>query len=266
MEFTLRRNHDDRWSMQQSHLHDQLELLLSLSDGGSFFVKDNRHALHRGTLILMQDQVLHHSVAQTGAYERYVLHIPHETLREASTEQTDFLRMFQGNACIQLDEASFRQACSLMEQCLAEPASPGDDILRNCAFLSLLVLVGRLLNQPAVCPVPPEDLSVPVRCAIDRINQHLSEDLSLDVLAEHCYVTKYHLCRRFKEETGFTVGQYLLRLRLLRAAALLRAGETVQRSAETVGFRNYNNFIRAFGRLMGQSPGRYQRQFRQKRE
>lgn len=264
MEFTIRHNHDDHWNMPQSHLHDRLELLLSLSDGGSFFVQDNRHPLHRGTLILMQDQVLHHSIATDGAYERYVVHIPRQTLLEVSTDQTDFSALLQTNVCIQLEEAAFRQVCSLMEQCLAQPKAVGDDVLRNCAFLSLLVQVGRLLKQPMAYPLPPDGLSAPVRCALDWINAHLTEQLPLDALAEHCFVTKYHLCRRFKEETGFTVGQYMLRLRLLRAAALLRTGETVQRAAEAAGFHNYNNFIRAFGRLMGQSPGRYQRQFRQR--
>ena len=264
MEFTIRRNRDDGWNMPHSHLHDRLELLLSLSEGGSFFVQDNRHALRRGTLILMQDQVLHHSIATEGAYDRYVVHIPRQTLLAASTPQTDFLELFDMNACIQLDEASFRQVCALMEQCLTKSTAPGDDVLRNCAFLSLLVTVGRLLNQPTAYPVAPEGLSNSVRCALDWINDHLTEELPLDDLAEHCYVTKYHLCRRFKEETGFTIGQYMLRLRLLRAAELLRAGESVQRAAEESGFHNYNNFIRAFGRLMGQSPGRYQRLNRQR--
>ena len=136
----------------------------------------------------------------------------------------------------------------------------GGDLLRGCALVTALVTVGQRLSQPALCPVPPDGLSSPVRCAIDYINGHLTEELPLDILAERCYVTKYHLCRLFKAETGFTVGEYILRLRVLRAAALLRGGETVQRAGELSGFSNCSNFIRTFSRLMGTSPGRYGKQ------
>ena len=67
MEFTLHRNHSEHWTMDTPHLHDRCELLLSLTDGGSFFLMDSLHPLRRGTLILMGDQTLHRSVAVQGA-------------------------------------------------------------------------------------------------------------------------------------------------------------------------------------------------------
>lgn len=262
MEYSIRRNRDDQWAMPQPHQHDCLEVLLSLTEGGSFFLMDNRYSLQKGTLIVLQDHVLHRSVAVDGDYERYVLHIPRQTLEEASSEKTDFLSVIKGNHCLQLDDTAFRQIQSLMEQCHASSDEFGEDVLQNCAFFSLLVMLGRLLSETTLFSVPKDGLSASVRQAVDWINGHLSEGLSLETLAEHCYVTKYHLCRLFKAETGFTVVEYIIRQRLLRAATLLRAGESVQKAGEEAGFQNYNHFIRTFSRLMGISPGRYQRQHR----
>lgn len=262
MEYTIRRNRNDQWTMSEPHQHDCLEILLSLTEGGSFFLMDNRHPLRRGTLIVLQDQVLHRSVSVVGAYERYVLHIPRQTLVEISSAKTDFLSVIKGNHCLQLDDAAFRQIQNLMEQCHTPSDEFGEDILQNCAFSQILVMLGRLLSQPTVFSVPQDGLSTPVRQAVDWINGHLSEDLSLETLAEHCYVSKYHLCRLFKDETSFTVVEYILRQRLLRAAALLQRGESVQKAGELAGFQNYSHFIRTFSRLMGISPGRYQRQHR----
>ena len=259
MQYRIMLNRDDGWSMTQAHRHDCLEVLLCLCDGGNFFLRDSVHPLRRGTLIVMQEYVLHRSIATENTYERYVLHIPRETLLAASGEKTDFSAIITGNYCFQLDQESFGQLQELMAQCYTDSDALGEDILRDCAFLSILVKVARLLPSAATDSVA-SSLSAPVRHAIDWINSHLNENLSLDTLASHCYATKYHLCRLFKEETGFTVGEYILQQRLLRASALLRAGESVQKAGEDAGFQNYNHFIRTFSRWMGVSPGRYRLQ------
>ena len=257
MYFTLRRNHTEHWTMDTPHLHDGCELLLSLTDGGSFFLMDNRHPIRRGTLLLMREGTLHRSVAMQGVYDRYVLHVSAETLKRVSTAQTDLTAVFDENRCVQLDEAAVRQLSAVMDRCMEISGAFGGDLLRECAFVQLLVMVGQILLQPALCRAQPEELSGPVRRAVDYIGIHAAEPLSLDILAERCFVTKYHLCRLFKKETGFTVGEYIQRLRVQRAAALLREGESVQRAGEWTGFSNCSSFIRAFSQIMGVSPGRY---------
>lgn len=260
MKYSIMLNRDESWNMPQSHRHDCLELLLCLRDGGSFFLRDTVYPLQKGALLLLQENTLHRSIGTEAAYERYVVHIPRETLRAASGDRTDFAALFKENYYVQLEPEQFDRVRSLMEQCYAADGGLGEDVLQTCAFLSLLVFVARLLPASLTVPVFNHGLSPSVARAIDWINSHLEEDLSLDALAGRCYVTKYHLCRLFKEETGFTVGEYILQQRLLQAGALLRAGETVQRAAESAGFRNYNHFIRTFSRWMGVSPGRYRSQ------
>lgn len=261
MDYVIRLNRNDQWTMVEAHQHDCLEILLSLTDGGNFFLVDNLHSIHRGTLVLIEEHVLHRSVSTSDLYERFVLHIPYKTLVEISGTKADFSSVLSRSCCLQLDEEAFLAVRRLMEQCYRQSEEFGNEVLRDCAFLSLLVTICRLLMQPSVSTVPPNGLSIPIRETIDWINGHLSENLSLNTLAEHCYITKYHLCRLFKEETGFTVGEYIMRQRIFRAAALLRAGENVQKASKAVGFHNHNHFIRMFSRLMGTSPNRYQKKF-----
>ena len=258
MQYRIMLNRDEGWSMTQAHRHDCLELLLCLQNGGNFFLRDTVHTLRQGTLVIMQEAVLHRSIATESTYERYVLHIPRDTLATASGKQTDFAAIIRGNFCIQLAPDDFAQLRMLMEECYTSSDALGSDVLRDCAFLRILVKVAQLLPSGEVASV--SGLSHPVRQAIDWINSHLAEDLSLNTLASHCYATKYHLCRLFKEETGFTVGEYILQQRLSRACALLQAGESVQKAGEDAGFQNYNHFIRTFHHWMGISPGRYRRQ------
>lgn len=260
MKYRIMLNRDESWNMPQAHQHDCLELLLCLKDGGSFFLRDTVYPLQRGALLILRENTLHRSIGTEASYERYVLHIPRETLYAASGDQTDFPAIFKENYYIKLEQPDFDRVRSLMEQCDTAPEGLGEDVLRTCAFLTLLVCVAKLLPASLTVPVFNHGLSPSVSRAIGWINSHLEEDLSLDALAAQCYVTKYHLCRLFKEETGFTVGEYILQQRLLLAGALLRAGESVQKAGEAAGFRNYNHFIRTFSRWMGLSPGRYRTQ------
>lgn len=259
MEFTLKHNQDTRWTMPAPHFHDRTEILLSLSDGGSFFLMNNMHPLKKGTLLIIRDQILHRSIAEKHEYERYVLHIPISTLKNASTIQTDFCSIFSHSCCVQLNQKDCETVQQLMEACLEKGDGIGDDVLHNCAFLSLLVTLGKLVGIYSHNLITPASFSLPVRQTIDYIDSHLTSPLGLDFLAKNCFVTKYHLCRIFKEETSFTIGEYITQQRLRRASLLLQAGETVQSAGEGAGYLNNSHFIRTFSRHIGMSPGQYRR-------
>lgn len=246
--------------MPTPHRHDCVEVLLCLCDVGNFFLNNNVHPLKKGTLIIIHEMALHRSIASNNTYERYVLHVPRDTLKKVSTDKTDLSSVFSHSRCVQLEEKEYPLIKTLMEKCLQKNDCFGDDVLRDCAFLSLLVEIGRLMPPVDEMPDLKINLSSPVTHAIEWINSHLSDDLSLDKIASHCYVTKFHLCRLFKQEIGFSVGEYVTQQRIVYAEKLLLQGESVQKAGEEAGFSNYNHFIRTFSRQIGISPGRYRRQ------
>lgn len=260
MNYRIMLNRSENWSMENAHQHDLVEMTLVLNDGGSFFLQDTVYPLKKGALIIMQENTLHRSISTGSTYERYVLHVPRETLVDASESKTDFSSAFNKTHCFYLDDENFKTLRELMEKCEERDEKFGDDVLRRCAFLTLLVFVARLLPDSSAVSVAGRGTSSAVRLALDYINLHLDEELPLSEIAANCFVSKYHLCRMFKEETGFTVGEYVLQRRILKASALLRKGESVQRAGDAVGFRNYNHFIRSFSRFMGISPGKYRMQ------
>ena len=70
------------------------------------------------------------------------------------------------------------------------------------------------------------------------MHEHLHEEVSLDDLAAHTNISKYHLLRSFAKSTGFTPYRYLVRLRMRRAAELLRdTGQPVHQIAAACGYR-----------------------------
>ena len=113
-------------------------------------------------------------------------------------------------------------------------------------------------------PCPPERRAE-VQAVCDYLKAHLDEPVSLDALASVANLSKYHLLRSFTRETGITPYSYLETLRIDRAKALLKAGETPANVALATGFWDQSHFSNTFKRQIGLTPGQYRRVFWQER-
>ncbi|WP_256761908.1 AraC family transcriptional regulator [Cohnella sp. WQ 127256] len=83
------------------------------------------------------------------------------------------------------------------------------------------------------------------------------EDLALQVS-----VSKYHLARLFHQHAGITVVQYLTKIRVKKAVALLlESNYTIEKIAELVGYSNGKYFTKIFKELTGLSPGQYRKNY-----
>ncbi len=91
---------------------------------------------------------------------------------------------------------------------------------------------------------------------------HLDRDLSVEVLAERMFLCPRQFTRRFKQEMKATPGSFVRRLRLDEARKrLVVKGSTVDNVARSVGFRDADNFRRAFERSFGIAPSIYRSRF-----
>lgn len=96
---------------------------------------------------------------------------------------------------------------------------------------------------------------------INYIRQHLTEDLSLNALAEEACFSPYHFHRIFKSITGETINEIVNRLRLERAAALLKGSPhlSILDAALDSGFNSASSFSRAFKNQYGFAPRQWDR-------
>lgn len=98
-----------------------------------------------------------------------------------------------------------------------------------------------------------------IKSAMDYVRQNLPEQLSLDVLAGHVGVSKFHLSREFKRATGMTVVTYINLCRCTEARQMILDGAPVSNAALACGFENMSYFTRAFKQLFGCVPSAYQK-------
>jgi AraC family transcriptional regulator len=95
---------------------------------------------------------------------------------------------------------------------------------------------------------------------LDRMQADLSTDLDLHSLAKETGYSKSHFLRMFREATGITPYQYLLRLRLQQAQRMIREqSSTLVDIAFACGFSSHTHMSRMFRQAIGITPSEYRR-------
>lgn len=263
IDYQLRLNWNETWRMDHPHFHEDVEILLSLSDGGEFFIDNKLYPLQKGSLFVFKEATIHNSILES-KYKRYVLHISSESLQKLSTVQTNFIERLQKAAPCTILSPKITENLVYKFYQLEQPEEKefGSDLTKFMQLLDILIIVFGLVDRVdhPIKTVNPEFRKIePV---IHFIRSNLGEPLTLDLLSSQFFINKYHLCHIFKSATGFSVMEYIINCRVLKARELLRKGHRVQDVGEMVGFRNNSHFIRTFGALTGTSPKRYANEFK----
>jgi AraC family transcriptional regulator len=89
------------------------------------------------------------------------------------------------------------------------------------------------------------------------IRAPLREDLSLDVLAQQAGFSPYHSAHLFRQATGESPHQHVLRQRLETAQRLLKEPVSLAHVAHASGFATQSHFTRTFKRHLGLTPRAY---------
>jgi AraC family transcriptional regulator len=99
-----------------------------------------------------------------------------------------------------------------------------------------------------------------LRQAIEYIQAHLGEGLSLADVANELGMSQYYFCHLFKRSTGMSPHQFLIRQRVERAKHLLKQPErTVISIAMDCGFANQSHFAKCFRQFTGMNPNQFRK-------
>jgi len=103
-----------------------------------------------------------------------------------------------------------------------------------------------------------------VQKVLNYIDFHYTEQFTLNQLADIAGISTSYLSTQFKKETGMTITDHILNLRVRRALPMLATTAlSISEISEKVGFQDYNYFTRIFKKVMDKSPSQYRKFLRQ---
>lgn len=94
------------------------------------------------------------------------------------------------------------------------------------------------------------------------LDEHYTENISLDRLAEQFYISKYYLAREFKKEYGATIIQYVLTKKITNAKELLRySNSSIEEIARLCGIDDASYFNKVFKKMEGCTASEYRKRW-----
>ena len=240
------------------HFHEFDKLVLLLAGRVDYLVEEQRYELLPGTVLLVKHHTIHKAVIdQSLPYERIILYLDGQYF-ERTMPEGRLMDCFEtadrsGRWLLAPSEEQRKEIMATLasyEQAAADTRF-GAQAMRDTLIMQLLVQIGRLnAAQEEKRRFDPK-----IQETLSYINEHLTEELSVDRLAERVYLSRYHFMRLFKAQTGSTAHAYIRQKRLLAAARLIREGTPANKAALDAGFGDYSAFHRAFKESFGISPG-----------
>ena len=251
---------DTRGTRVDFHYHEFCKLLMLKSGSGGYMVAGQRYSLEAGDIVLIGSHCIHRPEFEPDIpCERIIIYISPEFLRRNSSDDCGLESIFSGldGHVLRPGEKERKKLFALASQLERELSGEGYGrvILSNGLLLHLLVEIGRNLRSCSAqrpAPVLPENGRI--LDILHYIDAHLAEDITIDHLAEQFYISKYHMMRLFRRETGRSIHDYISEKRLLHARDLISRGFSATESCFRSGFRSYSSFTRAYGKRFGTTP------------
>ena len=118
-----------------------------------------------------------------------------------------------------------------------------------------------LPSEDELSPNPEAGARRLMRSSLLRyIDEHFTEPITLDTLSARFYVSKSQLNQTFRQMTGTTVIDYIIRKRIAYAQQLLLNGVSAAQAGAAAGFGDYTSFYRAYKKHFGCSPNHDKRE------
>lgn len=241
------------------HYHDFHKIIVFISGKVTYHIEGKAYHLKPRDILLVSQGAIHKpEIDPSVPYERYIFWI------------RDDLSCQELNTCFQkANDRSFNlvRADSALQERLKDLLPEieqtlqnkhfGDTVLRNALFTQFMIYINRIFLRTSSSPDKKTYSSdTQVEQLLKYINRNLSENLSIDQLANRFFFSKYHMMRKFKNETGYTIHNYITSKRLLMARSLISQGMPVMKAAQASGFHDYTTFVRAYKKQFGKAPSR----------
>ena len=244
------------------HYHDFDKVLIFLRGDVDYVIEGRSYHLNPYDIVLVGHHSIHKPLLRSGdVNERIVVYLSPGYVDSFRTENCDLSRCFKDarEHCSDVLRISSLKISSLYESLIRlEKACREDgyakELYCRILFLEFMIHLNRAASGSHLEYVSTSPSSEKVLEIMRYISENPSADFTIDSLASRFFLSKFHMMRLFKQETGYTINSYINEKRLLMAKELLGRNLPVTEVCFRCGFRNYAAFLRAYKKNFGENP------------
>lgn len=212
--------------------------------------------MKKGDIVIAGSNELHRMVVRSeGKYERIVITTDYKFFYMLPELKSIFINRKLGTGnLLRLSAKEHELIFGICEKIEYYKNTYPDDEMRSGVIRGLISEMMYLINKSDYVKENIKSTDERVKQILIYINDHLTERITLEDIAEKFFINKYHLCRIFKKNTGMTVTRYINYKRLILAREIHAGGKSLIDSSLDAGFDSYSTFYKIFKKEMGYSP------------
>ena len=237
--------------INDQHVHDTCEIYINLSGDVSFMVEDNIYSILPGNIILTRPYEAHHCI-----YHSNKNHDHYNILVSCNKNESLFKLFFNRekgkNNLIFLPDQSVENISNICATLINTELST---VEQYHYFFKLMSII----NSGSISDYSQQSIPKEILETINRINNNISDKITISSLAQHVHLSINTFERQFKQHIGLKPTQYIKRKRLTVSAAYLLAGSSIQDACYKSGFSDYSYYIAEFKKFYGVTPLGYKK-------
>lgn len=247
------------YAMTDLQSHDFYELYFLLDGTRDVFFEDKLFILPKNSICVFPPFCMHKT--EGGPYKRVNIYISRDLL---TPNEEAFLNGFTQSAAFQIDGEHRELFFGLLkEAAMMKDTTPYKKNYVLSFTKSLLYLLQNYRLTPIIHSATsnsPKNNDPFILKIVSYINEHFSENLTLDLLSQLFFISKNTLCKRFQSVMNCSIMDYCTHARLNEAKhLLLTTRKSLDEIAERCGYASANYFSLIFKRKIGLSPLNYRK-------
>ena len=256
------------------HDHDHPEITYILSGKGKYYVNGTIYEVEAGDVIICNPGVKHHNIVINEKEPTVEVFIGFSDFQFKNMPPNSIV--LQNGACIMHTSGELRQEISKLCWEMVEEQEANKVgkyfMLKSLLMKMLLLIMRELLEDESVekqksCNFESYNKNYVVKKIITYLNENYDSKISLDKIAKNMYLSPVYISKIFKEETGESPINYLIKIRLEKAREVLVSGDggSIKQIANAVGYDDVYHFSKLFKKYYGISPLYYRKSMEQQK-
>ncbi len=243
------------------HCHDFVEISIITEGIADYYIEGNNYTLRKGQVLIFNAGT-YHKVVTSRDISNTQIHIAINNFKLSEVKE-NFINTKGSGPILTIKEHKdeFLSCCReiVNEQ---EKKEMGYPLMLKALIMKLLIILCReiegediIISNKYQCSFASSEKKNMVQSIIEYMEKGYKEDISLDRIAKNMYVSPVYISKIFKEETGDSPINYLIKIRLAKAEELLKESTlSIKAVAQNVGYSDAYHFSKLFKKYYGISP------------